>query len=942
MNNPSVFGQRIGRYTLLEKLGEGGMAIVYNAFDHRIEQNVAIKVILPSHQASQIFLDQFKIEAKALARLSHTNIVKVLDYGEQKGQPFLVMDFMRGGTLKENIKGKIAWHQAASILAPIARALEYIHKQNLIHRDVKPANILIDEHDQPMLSDFGIVKLIETGEVTAKATGVGVGTPDYMSPEQGMGREVDYRADIYALGVVFYELVTGEKPFVAETPMATIIKHITDPFPRPQSVIKAIPKDVEDVILKAVQKDPQKRFNDMGTFAEALEQLASEGGKRHKRIYRLLNENNPKKPLRWSLAALFLSILFLITIVAGYLNREEIERMGFFQSRLALSSATQIQKTINSLVETEMIRQPIHASLTAPNYPYSPQPSIPTSKTPKSTPIPSNQNQNYPVLMGTPFSSSDAKAALWGIGGTDVISWSPVENQIALGTTEGIFIYHTDTLELIRFIDTANQVIYLQFTADGSKIVACLERGEVKVFSASDGEFLSEFKYQRPNTERLRNLPSGPAQSLSISPNQRYLAVGYKNGTVEIWDQQTGNNIFKVDQFEPAYDLVFSADNRYLYVANGKTTVNVWDIANGKTASQLQNSIPVTKLDISKDGRLLLVSGISRSGTLWDTSSERILTSFVNLNANVSDIAYSPDSTLIAFGLENGQIEVFRSPSAEDYHKSHKPIYSLKDNPDPITSLVFSSDSSTLAASSWKISLTLWNTRDGMPIRSLEPNLPYPERMAISPDDKWLATGDAEGQIRIWNIGKGTVQYQYPGYLLRGQIFSQDGNYLAIAIEPEKKFSEWQINIIQLIDGKVIKELTGIQQDWYLYFSPTQSLLFAGDIQEAIFWDTSTWEKIKSTGGSNEGVGEFYTPDKQKLAFITESMISWGEVGELLTQNSEQPHPAYREKLFEESVYFQGRGYQKYASFASSPTQNLYATGDRFGTIRIWKYSMVR
>ncbi len=394
MNNPSIFGQHIGRYTLLEKLGEGGMAIVYNAFDPRIEQNIAIKVILPSHQASRIFLDQFKIEAKALARLSHTNIVKVLDYGEQKGQPFLVMEFMRGGTLKENVKGKIPWQQAASILAPIARALEYIHKQNLVHRDVKPANILIDENDQPMLSDFGIVKLIETGEVTAEATGVGVGTPEYMSPEQGMGREVDYRADIYALGVVFYELVTGEKPFVAETPMATIIKHITDPFPHPQSVIKVIPKDVEDVILKAVQKDPQKRFNDMGTFAEALEQLVMGGTKRHKRIYHLLNINDRKKPLRWSLAALFLSTLFLSTIVAGYFNREEMEQIEFFRPLFALSSTTQIQETVSSLVETEMKAQSIRSTPTASNYLPSPQTRIPTSKTPESTPIPSNQNQN--------------------------------------------------------------------------------------------------------------------------------------------------------------------------------------------------------------------------------------------------------------------------------------------------------------------------------------------------------------------------------------------------------------------------------------------------------------------------------------------------------------------------------------------------------------------
>ena len=237
-----VFGKKLGQYVLLEQLGEGGMAKVYNALDLRVEGNVAIKVILPSKRTSNVFLQQFEQEAKALANLTHTNIVKVLNYGIQDGQPYLVMEYVSGGTLKEAMYQKIPWQTAAAILAPIARALDYVHRQQIVHRDVKPSNILLQEDFRPMLSDFGIFKLlVGKDEKADSAIGAGIGTPEYMSPEQGLGKEVDFRADIYSLGLVFYEMVTGQKPFTADSPMAIVIKHVTDKLPLPTRLTKISP-----------------------------------------------------------------------------------------------------------------------------------------------------------------------------------------------------------------------------------------------------------------------------------------------------------------------------------------------------------------------------------------------------------------------------------------------------------------------------------------------------------------------------------------------------------------------------------------------------------------------------------------------------------------------------------------------------------------------------
>jgi serine/threonine protein kinase len=199
---PNLTGQSVGRYHILEQLGEGGMAIVYKAYDTRLERNVAFK-ILRTEQFSPILLKQvlqrFEREAKSLAKLSHPNIVNILDYGEHDDNPYLVMEYLPGGTLKEKLGHVIPWQEAINTLLPIAHGLAYAHQHNIIHRDVKPANILINEINAPILTDFGIAKLLEGVEGhTLTASGVGIGTPEYMAPEQGMGAStIDARADIY-------------------------------------------------------------------------------------------------------------------------------------------------------------------------------------------------------------------------------------------------------------------------------------------------------------------------------------------------------------------------------------------------------------------------------------------------------------------------------------------------------------------------------------------------------------------------------------------------------------------------------------------------------------------------------------------------------------------------------------------------------------------------
>ena len=273
-----MIGKSLGRYHILEQIGEGGMATVYKAFDTRLEAEVAVKVIRTDNILPNVLeraLKRFEREAKALARLNHLNIVNVTDYGDYEGQPYLVMPYLQGGTLKEMLKGKaMDWQEASQMLIPIANALGYAHQREMIHRDVKPSNILITETGEPLLTDFGVAKIIDD-EVTMDLTGTHatVGTPEYMSPEQVTAKNVDHRADIYALGVVFYEMVTGRRPFQADTPMAVLFKHASEPLPRPTKFVPKLPKNVEQILLKALAKDADNRYQSMGEFVVALEKL---------------------------------------------------------------------------------------------------------------------------------------------------------------------------------------------------------------------------------------------------------------------------------------------------------------------------------------------------------------------------------------------------------------------------------------------------------------------------------------------------------------------------------------------------------------------------------------------------------------------------------------------------------------------------------------------
>ncbi len=296
MQQDPLIGTTLGKYKILAPLGQGGMAQVYRAHQENLDREVAIKVLPPWYAADRNFVERFNLEARLVARLSHPNIVTIHDFSEQDGHLYIVMQLVDGGTLKQlldrlrdpsssanqnaqEVMGAMDVLAADRIFQPLASALAYAHEKGIIHRDIKPVNVLMDRTKRPILSDFGIAKVLaSTKELTRP--GAGVGTPEYMSPEQVKGEQMDGRADIYALGIMLYEALTGRTPFIGDNYPAIAHSHIYETPPDPRIFNRLIPLAVRDVILTALQKKPEHRYQRASDMAKALEQavqVASKG-----------------------------------------------------------------------------------------------------------------------------------------------------------------------------------------------------------------------------------------------------------------------------------------------------------------------------------------------------------------------------------------------------------------------------------------------------------------------------------------------------------------------------------------------------------------------------------------------------------------------------------------------------------------------------------------
>ena len=319
--------EKIGRYNVKSELGRGGMATVYRAFDPSFDREVAIKVLPREMLHDPQFRSRFEREIKLVASLEHPSIVPVYDVGDVDGQPYFVMRYMPGGSLSELIaKGNFTVQDTALVIEKIAQGLAYAHRKGIIHRDLKPDNILFDDNGDPFISDFGVAKLTES---TGSLTGSGViGTPAYMSPEQAQGGEIDGRSDVYGLGVIIYQMLSGHQPYSADTPMGVVVKHITEPVPEILKILPELSPEVDEIIKTAMAKEKIRRYGTTIDLAKALNKVAfgHEGNLTNSTMNGVTSRlRTPTKQIsRGQTGFIVAGVILLIAVIGFFLLRNQL------------------------------------------------------------------------------------------------------------------------------------------------------------------------------------------------------------------------------------------------------------------------------------------------------------------------------------------------------------------------------------------------------------------------------------------------------------------------------------------------------------------------------------------------------------------------------------------------------------------------------------------
>ena len=306
-----------GRYELEKLVGSGGMSNVFRAHDRLLERTVALKILHEQYTRDEDYVERFRREARAVAQLAHPNIVTVIDRGEQEGRQFIVFEYIDGENLKElSNRGPLEVREAVRLTLQVARALSFAHERGLVHRDVKPQNVLLNEDGQAKVTDFGIARSLDVHGVTQ--TGTVLGTSDYIAPEQARGQKVDPKTDIYSLGVVLYELLSGQVPYAGDNFVAVAMRHVNEPVPSVLERRPDCPVRLDLAIQRAMSKDPEDRFESMSDFALELESCIAElDGRSDEGATMIVPAARPKRRKSGPRRKLPLGKLLLVTLIAG-------------------------------------------------------------------------------------------------------------------------------------------------------------------------------------------------------------------------------------------------------------------------------------------------------------------------------------------------------------------------------------------------------------------------------------------------------------------------------------------------------------------------------------------------------------------------------------------------------------------------------------------------
>ncbi len=898
----------VAGYEILGVLGRGGMGVVYKARQVQLGRLVALKMILAGAHAGSSDRDRFRTEAEAIARLQHANIVQVHEIGEHEGKPFFSLEFCSGGSLDRKLNGTpLPAQEAARLLETLARAMQAAHSQSVIHRDLKPANVLLAADGTPKITDFGLAKKLD--DVGQTASGAIMGTPSYMAPEQANGsKQIGPAADVYALGAILYECLTGRPPFKAATPLDTILQVAMDEPVPPSQLQPKTPRDLETICLKCLHKEAGKRYASAAELADELGRFVR-------------GEPIEARPAGWAergwkwakrrptAAALTLvSVLALLVLLVGGLwfnarlteqrneateqrnealrqkkTAEEQKDLADERARAEAKAKLEAQGERNRAEEQKKLAE--EKSKLAQEKTKLAE----TEKARAETQLRRAEWALYAAQLAraqSAFENNDAALALrlleecqWDLRGWEHrYLWTRLSSKAT-------FVGHTD------------EVTGVAFSPDGRRILTGSQDKTAKVWDAATGQELFALKGH-----------INGVSSVAFSPDGRRILTGSWDKTAKVWDADKGQELFALKgHINGVSSVAFSPDGRRLLTGSQDGTAKVWDADKGQELFSLKgHTDQVFSVAFSRDGRRILTGSNDNTAKVWDADKGTELFSLKGHTGSVTSVAFSPDGRRLLTGSQDQTAKVWDADKGQE-------LFSLKGHTGSVTSVAFSPDGQRLLTGSGE-QAKVWDADKGQELFSLKGHRSWVLSVAFSPDGRRILTGSQDQTAKVWDAAKGQ------------KIFSLKGPFFGVAFSPDGRRiltgSREQAKVWDAETGQELLSLTGHKRlVLSVAFSPDGRRLLTGSSDDsAKVWDAETGQELFSLKGHKHWVTSVaFSPDGRRL----------------LTGSQDQTAKVWDADKGQELFSLKGHT-DHVLSAAFSPDGRRILTGSQDQTAKVW------